>query len=379
MAVQLYRRRPVLVPPGFGLWLLFLLWVLASTVDARRRTRRARCPDTVVRSRRLRGVQPRRLRRPRRSILLYVGNLTEEEFPRRRLVRQLGFLFVVVVVGRAARHLRADGSGSPRPSRCCCPTQIAQNGFVQSLVHPASAQVQEVLGFASAPAGGTVRLHEHLGQRPHAAPRLVRAQLDQGRARAGAASSGVAPPRPRGHPGRATRSTAAVGGPGPGRRLLAVRLAARDGSALIGALVSVPWSRAVLVLASPARRRSSKQRLDNPQSNAIRSFTLDRTLEVARGVPGARLRLRRARRWAAATRSPSGADDDCPRCGNPTLGSNGQLWLLLIAQGIVGAVLYVGFFLRSMWAYRRDRNPIGGRRARSRWPCRCSSCSSTTP
>ena len=54
-----------------------------------------------------------------------------------------------------------------------------------------------------------------------------------------------------------------------------------------------------------------------------------------------------------------GADANCPRCGNPTLGSNGQLWLLLIAQGIGGAALFVGFFLRSMWAYRRDPTPIG--------------------
>src|SRR5205085_2674838 len=50
---------------------------------------------------------------------------------------------------------------------------------------------------------------------------------------------------------------------------------------------------------------------------------------------------------------------DCESCGNPTLGSNGQLWLLLIAQGFVGAALWVGFFLRSLWAYRRDRTPIG--------------------
>src|SRR4051812_45095014 len=32
MALHLWRRRPVIVPPGFGIWLLFLVWVVASTI-----------------------------------------------------------------------------------------------------------------------------------------------------------------------------------------------------------------------------------------------------------------------------------------------------------------------------------------------------------
>ena len=54
-----------------------------------------------------------------------------------------------------------------------------------------------------------------------------------------------------------------------------------------------------------------------------------------------------------------GKSIDCQRCGNPTIGSNGQLWLLLIAQGFVGAALYIAFFLRSAWVYRRDGTSIG--------------------
>jgi hypothetical protein len=41
------------------------------------------------------------------------------------------------------------------------------------------------------------------------------------------------------------------------------------------------------------------------------------------------------------------------------VGSTGHLWLLLISQGLVGTALYIGFFVRSLWAYRHDHSPVG--------------------
>jgi hypothetical protein len=41
------------------------------------------------------------------------------------------------------------------------------------------------------------------------------------------------------------------------------------------------------------------------------------------------------------------------------VGSTGQLWLLLICSGFVGAVVYVGFFAVGTWHFRRDRTPYG--------------------
>jgi hypothetical protein len=41
------------------------------------------------------------------------------------------------------------------------------------------------------------------------------------------------------------------------------------------------------------------------------------------------------------------------------VGSTGQLWLLLICNGLVGAIVYVGFFALSTWHFRRDRTPYG--------------------
>src|SRR5262249_43263914 len=41
------------------------------------------------------------------------------------------------------------------------------------------------------------------------------------------------------------------------------------------------------------------------------------------------------------------------------VGSTGQLWLLLVCDGIVGAALYVSFFGYGLWRYRHDYSPFG--------------------
>jgi hypothetical protein len=54
-----------------------------------------------------------------------------------------------------------------------------------------------------------------------------------------------------------------------------------------------------------------------------------------------------------------GQRDDCPRCGNFTIGGNGQLWQLLYAHGIAGTAGYLGFFLYGLWRFRHDTTATG--------------------
>ena len=49
---------------------------------------------------------------------------------------------------------------------------------------------------------------------------------------------------------------------------------------------------------------------------------------------------------------------ECPECGNLTIGGDGQMWQLLITMGFAGPVLYVVFYLRFWWKYRRDPSPV---------------------
>jgi len=110
------RGRSVKVPPAFGLWLLFLVCVAAGIA-----TLGLSAPDTVVSplSNRVlsfadRGVTYGALT----VILLYAGNLTEHELPRRRLAWLLGLVGhpdpVRPVPGFLAGHQRAGGDrGTP--------------------------------------------------------------------------------------------------------------------------------------------------------------------------------------------------------------------------------------------------------------------------
>ncbi len=46
-----------------------------------------------------------------------------------------------------------------------------------------------------------------------------------------------------------------------------------------------------------------------------------------------------------------GPSEACPKCGSRNIGSTGQLTLLLISQGFLGALLYFGFLGRIVVRY----------------------------
>ena len=50
---------------------------------------------------------------------------------------------------------------------------------------------------------------------------------------------------------------------------------------------------------------------------------------------------------------------NCHTCGSRDIGGNGQLWLLFICEGFVGAGLYCGFFIYGIFRYWRDPTPYG--------------------
>jgi hypothetical protein len=54
-----------------------------------------------------------------------------------------------------------------------------------------------------------------------------------------------------------------------------------------------------------------------------------------------------------------GESSDCERCGNFTVGGNGQLWQVLFAHGLAGLLGYLGFFVHLLWRTRADRSAIG--------------------
>jgi hypothetical protein len=99
-------------------------------------------------------------------------------------------------------------------------------------------------------------------------------------------------------------------------------------------------------------------RLDNGKSNGVRSFLIDRAMagfadSPVIGYGGTRTTIG-GRQSITVGESP-----DCERCGNFTVGGNGQLWQLMYSHGAAGTIGYLGFFGYGLWRFRRDRSPVG--------------------
>ena len=99
-------------------------------------------------------------------------------------------------------------------------------------------------------------------------------------------------------------------------------------------------------------------RLENGKSNGVRSFLIEHAVEGFRESPI--IGYGSTRPTMGGRQSITvGESAECERCGNFTVGGNGQFWQLLYAHGLVGTVGYLGFFLHGLWRFRRDRSPAG--------------------
>ncbi|MEJ7706379.1 MAG: hypothetical protein WKF82_03295 [Nocardioidaceae bacterium] len=80
--------------------------------------------------------------------LLYIGNLTEHELPQRLLQQLLALMFVWVVAGGILGLVFPTLEFASLLERVLrlASGDFVSNPFVRSLVHPASAQLQDVLG-----------------------------------------------------------------------------------------------------------------------------------------------------------------------------------------------------------------------------------------
>ncbi|WP_328709150.1 hypothetical protein [Microbispora hainanensis] len=347
MAVLLWRRRPIRAPKGFGLWALLLTGYLISALTL------AETPDGTygeLAAGRVIGYLMRLAVYVSLLIMvLYLGNLTHDELPQRTLVRWLGVLFLTAV-GGGLLGVFAPGFAFTSPLEMVLPPAIGGHPFVANLIHPTAAQIQHVLG--------------------HAAPR-PEAPFEWSNAWGADVSVLVI--------------WFVVGWwtyGGPYRRVVAVlALAAAAvpvvyslnrglwiGLGISAAYVMIRGARPLLAGAVAAVAAAAfllsplstivAQRLDNPQSNGIRAFTVATTIRVAATSPvigyGNTRTAYGSHRTVTTGRSPW-----CTECGHPPLGSDGQLWLLMISQGFTGALLYVAFFAGAVRRYWADRTPIG--------------------
>jgi hypothetical protein len=356
MAVQLYRRRGnVKVPPGFGLWLVLLGWVVLSGMMLG-----LTAPETLPPSGfgRYIGWTIRVMNYTSLTVvMLYVLNLREVEFSRRRMIRLFGFMAVVTIIGGYAGALMPSLKFIA-PLRYLLPAAIASDPFVSRLMQVEVAQVQEVLEGTpssprpSAPFEYTNTWGENMailliwlivgwivlgGQlRRIAGYALVLASI---------------------FPIVYSLNRGLWMGLGIAAVYVAIRMALRGRMAVLAGLALGVGLIGVLILASPLGKTLT-ERMESGHSDEIRATLNAGAVNAANSSPV--LGYGAGRALIGSNRSITvGKSADCGQCGNRELGSNGQLWNLLVGQGWVGAFCYNAFFLWALWRFRHDHTPIG--------------------
>ncbi|WP_418276076.1 hypothetical protein ACNHYB_14615 [Isoptericola jiangsuensis] len=352
MAVILYRRRPLKFPRGFLIWGVFLIWTLAGVlllgIDP------AGYVDGSA-SGRLIAFGVRELSYFSVTIvMLFVGNLTEEELPTRRLVRLLGVFFAWVVAG-GLLGLLAPHFHFTSPFEMVLPHSIRSDDYVQNLVHPRASQVQSVFAAEtprpSAPFaytnewGFTITLlgvwavvawYFLPGAKARIRPTLLVLtgiviliySLNR------AAWIGVA----------VAVVYVAIVLALRGRLVLVVSMLL-IGSLGMGALLATPLGAVV------------EQRLENGKSDDIRTFTTEKAFELVTVSPMVGLGSTRSTLGSASSIAV-GESPKCPTCGNASIGMNGYLYMLMVTTGYGGVALFFTFGAVQVWQCRRLRSPV---------------------
>lgn len=359
MGIFLLRRRPLAMPPGFGIWLLFLLWNVLSLVMIP-----VHAPNTSEGSLSGRTISLvlRDLELVAATIfLLYIVNHRTSELRQRTVIRWMAYLFVVTV-GGGLLALAAPHFGFTAPLEYVLPHSIRANPYVNSLVHPASAQVQDVLGFESprpaAPWSYTNSWGNNLSilliwfcayrWEPRIFKRHVRMAL--------VLAVALIPIVYSLNRGLWLGTVVSIA-------FVIVQLGksgdARTTMISLGAIVVG----VVLFLATPLNG-VVQQRANHGKSNSIRANVDSQSFKGALESP--LIGWGDSRKVIGSSQSIAvGPSPQCPLCGAVNLGSAGEIWLVMFNQGLVGVAFYVGFFAAVWWRLRPCAGMIaaGGRLA----------------
>lgn len=340
-------------PPGFAPWLVFLAALVVSLVFLDVDPVGA-MPGSV--KGRLLGVTLSLVLYASVTVIaLYAYNLEHHVLPQRRLVRLLAGMFVVTVLG-GFLGIMWPTFQLTSPMEMVLPPSIAGDQWVQSMIHPAAAQLQEVFDGLTprpaAPYGYTNTWGQNLAI---LLPWFAVAGWAAGRG--GRRWLALALITAAMVPAVFSLNRGLWIGLAASMLYLLVRslLEGRVGGLLVTVVAGVAV--VVTVLLSPLASVFD-QRLDNGDSDRIRVFTTQQTIKIAHQSPLLGYGSTRAARGSAQSIA-IGETPACSRCGNPILGSNGQVWANLVGQGLIGVVAYAAFFLYGAWRYRHDRSPIG--------------------
>jgi hypothetical protein len=313
------------VPSGFGVWILFLLWVGASSILATNLS-----PTVAFRA---------SLYLSATVFFVYVLN-SGREVSSRAIVFALAAFWLMVVLG-GYLGLLFPRAGITSLAEQILPDRLASIDYVAGLIHPRFAQVSTFFGFESPRPSAPFEFSNQWGSTftllapaVLAAYSLARSTLV--RQLLGLAMIASVVPFVIGVNRGAWITLAA----GAGYAMW--RLATRGNLRALGAIVMVLGLVAVLLLTTELGG-FVERRIDTPHSDEGRLILYQEATRNAVDSP---------------LIGYGGPLPPPPGRLLPPVGTHGQLWLVLVAQGFPGAALFTVWLLYAFWRSRTPGSPI---------------------
>ena len=315
MTAHLVASRPIRTPPGFALWLLFVVWMSASVIQI----------DTAGR---LLGFCFRALLYLSATvILLYAYNLALRGLSWHRVAGALTALWVVVVVGGYLGVLLPDVVLTT-PVAQVVPPGLASNEVIAEMITPAFAQQGgEDLGVPSRPSAPFAYTNNWGVAYSLLLPFVFVffSGLPRGSWRRLLVTLAVAASLV---PALLTLNRGMFLALGVGLGYVGIRLALRGsgaGIAALGVLVAVGL---FAVTATPVGDLL-QQRLDSSSTNETRLSVYEQAVEGT----------------VASPLFGQGAPRPAISPGEPAVGTQGQFWMVLFSHGFPGAAFFVVWLL----------------------------------
>jgi polysaccharide biosynthesis protein PslJ len=328
MGLVLLMRGWARVPRGFGLWILFLVWMLASATQLDEPQR------WIVFVYRLTIYGSATI------LFLYVYNMPREELTSRDVILKVTAFWAFAVLAGLLTLIFPDASFHSL-AELVLPGGVVGNQFVYELVHPELAQVQHFLGYAVARPKAPFIYTNEWGANMALLTPFALAAWRTVRRKAGKLLVG----------GLLVASVAPIVvslnrglwlSLSVGLVYAAIRSALRGRIGIMRVVVVLALIGTVLVVTTPLGQLVL-DRLATPHSNEGR---LSLYSEAAESVSDSPLLGYGAPR-------PSERDPNLPR-----VGTHGQLWLVLFSHGIPAAGFFVGWFAFAFWRSRRTTSDV---------------------
>jgi hypothetical protein len=327
MAFSLMMRKRIRAPKVFGVWLLFLFWMLASGVML---DSAIRWIPFLFRAGQYVSVT---------ILLLYIYNAPRRLLTDRTLIMTMVALWVVTVIG-GYLGIALAGHTFATPVERLLPHSIATNPYVQTMVHPGFGQVAAFLGYPWPRPNAPFEYTNDWGASyallmPFVilSFRRYRSTLARNAMRILVVLSIVPVVVSM---NRGLWLSLSVGIVFAGIRMASQGRTKPLASMMLGVAVIA------LILGFSPLRGLIEQRFEHQHSNEGRLTLYEQAT-------------------AGVLESPIlgyGAPQPNNNPNFPSIGTQGQLWLLLYSHGIPGALMFVSWYVATAWRLRRGRTDL---------------------